>query len=76
MGFGASVGCFDDQGDVGASQARHIEFEVNAAVTPSVGGIFMGFGGTIDASGNAGVLDSSAFLFVVDGNMERGPLAG
>jgi hypothetical protein len=76
MSFGVSVGCFDDQGDIGAGQARHIEFEVNAAVTSRVGGIFVGFGSTIDARGDAGVLYSRAFLFVVDGNMERGPLAG
>jgi len=76
VGFRVAVGRFDDQGDVGTSQPRHIEFQVNAAITRRLGGKFVGFGGTVNACGHAGVLDGSAILLVADGDVERSPFAG
>jgi hypothetical protein len=76
VGFGVAVGCFDDQGDVGTGQPRHIKFQVNAAVTRRLGGKFVGFGGTVNACGHAGILHGRTAVLIADGNVERGAFAG
>ncbi len=66
---------FDDQRRIGASQPRHVEFELGLAKVAGLDGKLRRLGSALDA-GSHGSAAYGLVSFIANGDLQQGALAG